>query len=128
MFEGNQFCQRFPFLRFRDPVVGVVDPGAGVIMADQALRAILDLARATGVTVRDGCAVTGVESLEGGVRVTTDQGEFTCTSVVLTPGPWAGDLLGSLGLNLPLRPVKIPVYYWRYPSTVEWCRGATVWQ
>ena len=113
MFEGNQFCQKFPFLRFRDPVVGVVDPGAGVIMADKALRAIIDQGRAEGVTVRDSCAVVGVESWEGGVRVATEQGEFTCTSVVLTPGPWASDLLASLGLNLPLRPVKIPVYYWR---------------
>jgi hypothetical protein len=31
-------------------------------------------------------------------------------------GPWAGQLLGRLGLNLPLTTMKIPVYYWQVNS------------
>lgn len=40
------------------------------------------------------------------VGVTTDNGEVLADSVVLAAGAWSGDLLGKLGLALPVAPVK----------------------
>ena len=34
-------------------------------------------------------------------------------SQVLCPGPWGEPLLKTVGLSIPLNPMKIPVYYWR---------------
>jgi len=31
-------------------------------------------------------------------------------------GPWGGPLLAKLGYQVPLKPVKIPVYYWEAPD------------
>ena len=33
--------------------------------------------------------------------------------VVVTAGPWAKRMLQSMGMEVPLRTEKIPVYYWR---------------
>jgi len=131
--KGDQFKKSFPYLNFSEPVTGVVDPEAGVIMADKALAAVLALAKREGVKVMDGKEVVDLVDEHTWVRVTTDAGEkFTCKSIVLTPGPWAGPILTRLGLQLPLKPVKIPVYYWRVreflPHTFIYeCKGWDVW-
>lgn len=46
---------------------------------------------------RDGETITGVE---------TATGPIAADRVVLTAGAWSGELLASLGLNLPVEPVK----------------------
>ena len=76
-------------------MTGVVDPEAGVILADKALAAVLGLAKREGVEVevfymntrmvigdpyydiqvRDGCEVVELESKGNLVKVVTEMGE-----------------------------------------------------
>ena len=72
-------------------MTGVVDPEAGVILADKALVAVLGLAKREGVEVevfyrcyeyeegdiqvRDGCEVVELESKGNLVKVVTEMGE-----------------------------------------------------
>ena len=60
-----------------------------------------------GVTLHEHCAVQGFIQ-EGGsiVGVNTAQGEVRGDQVVLAAGAWSGELLDSLGLTLPVEPVK----------------------
>ncbi len=60
-----------------------------------------------GVTIREQCVVTGF-AVENGrvVGVNTAQGPILGDQVVLAAGAWSGDLLGTLGLSLPVEPVK----------------------
>ena len=60
-----------------------------------------------GVTLHEQCAVQGFIQ-EGGsiVGVNTAQGEVRGDQVVLAAGAWSGELLASLGLTLPVEPVK----------------------
>jgi len=113
VYEDRQLRKQFPQLRFRNPLKGCLDHSAGVLMADKALRAVQDLAVSYGANIIDGFTVDKVDDFDTFVQVTGGGKKLTCKSVVLCPGPWAGPLLSSLGLNLPLTPVKIPVYYWR---------------
>jgi len=120
VFHGKEFKEKYPYIRFDDPLTGVLDPTAGVVMADKALQAVQLLAVRGGAVIRDGVSVDSVDDWRGGVRV-GGQGpggreEYTAQSVVICPGPWAGPLLESLGVSLPLTPMKIPVYYWRAPD------------
>ena len=39
---------------------------------------------------------------------------FQRAAQVLCPGPWGERILKTVGLSIPLNPMKIPVYYWRY--------------
>lgn len=71
----------------------------------KALRAAL--LALPNVEIRETCAVTGF--LQEGARiigVRTEQGEVRADQVVLTAGAWSGELLHSLGLELPVEPVK----------------------
>ncbi|MBJ2287399.1 glycine oxidase ThiO [Pseudomonas sp. MF6755] len=60
-----------------------------------------------GVTIHEQCEVEGFV-LEGGsvVGVNTATGQVFGDQVVLAAGAWSGQLLGTLGLSLPVEPVK----------------------
>jgi len=71
----------------------------------QALRAALS--QLPNVTVVEHCPVTGfVREGERVVGVTTEQGEMRAERVVLAAGAWSGNLLATLGLELPVKPMK----------------------
>ncbi|RWU22096.1 glycine oxidase ThiO [Pseudomonas alkylphenolica] len=59
------------------------------------------------VSIREYCEITGF-SQEGEriCGVETTKGVIRGDSVVLTAGAWSGDLLSTLGLDLPVEPVK----------------------
>ena len=67
-----------------------------------------------GAKIVDGFDVEDIKSFQNFVQVFGRGGRmYTAKSVVLCPGPWAGDLLARVGVRLPLQPIKIPVYYWK---------------
>lgn len=71
----------------------------------KALRAAL--AAMPNVELREHCPVTGFVQDGGRIRgVTTADGEIRADRVVLAAGAWCGELLRTLGLQLPVEPVK----------------------
>ncbi|XLY89220.1 glycine oxidase ThiO [Ectopseudomonas mendocina] len=71
----------------------------------KALRAAL--AAMPSVELREHCPVTGFVQDGGRIRgVTTADGEIRADRVVLAAGAWSGELLRTLGLELPVEPVK----------------------
>lgn len=75
-----------------------------------------------GVTLHEHCAVEGFIQ-EGGsiVGVNTAQGEVRGDEVVLAAGAWSGELLASLGLTLPVEPVKGQMILYKCASNFLSC-------
>lgn len=118
-------AELFPELRW-DGGLGVLwQPEAGVVLADDALRASLTrLLRSGGQLVAD-CTVLAVSSRPGGgVELTADvagtRQAWVADRVVVAAGPWAQQLLADLGISVTLAPVLEQVTYVRGGSTVPW--------
>lgn len=59
------------------------------------------------VSLREHCQITGFVQEKGRVTgVQTADGVLAADEVVLSAGAWSGDLLRTLGLELPVEPVK----------------------
>ncbi len=71
----------------------------------QALRAAL--AKLPNVQILEHCSVSGfVRDGERIVGVQTAQGEMRADRVVVAAGAWSGKLLATLGMELPVKPMK----------------------
>jgi glycine oxidase len=65
------------------------------------------LAALPNVTLREHCQITGFAQQDGCISgVHTADGLLEADDVVLSAGAWSGDLLATLGLTLPVEPVK----------------------
>ncbi|NXN96842.1 SOX oxidase, partial [Rhinopomastus cyanomelas] len=110
--DASMLAQRFPGLRLHPGEAAVWDGSAGVLFADRALRAVQDIFRQHGGTLRDGEKVLHIEPGPV-VTVTTSAGVYRAPQLIITAGAWTGALVAPLGLQLPLQPLRIDVCYWR---------------
>ncbi|MHA6345515.1 NAD(P)/FAD-dependent oxidoreductase [Roseivivax sp. CAU 1761] len=73
----------------------------------QAVPELARLARSEGVTLREGCAVRGLDIAAGRVAgVVTEAGRVAADAVVLAGGAWSGLFLGRHGVALPQLSVR----------------------
>ncbi|NWQ63717.1 SOX oxidase, partial [Neopipo cinnamomea] len=110
--DAAALARQFPGFRLQAGEVAVLDSTAGVLFADRALRAVQEVFRRHGGTVRDGEKVLCIEP-GAVVTVTTTSGVYQAPRLIITAGAWTGPLVEPLGLRLPLQPLRIDVFYWR---------------
>ena len=91
---------RFPQFRFDDGYVGVLERDAGFLYVEDCVLAHLDAARSLGVTIQSEEPVTGWSAAGDGVTVSTTKATYQAARLVLTAGPWMGQLLGARGHKL----------------------------
>ncbi len=71
----------------------------------------LRAAQRMGARILRGTAVTGFEVRGGGVSgLHTSRGPVACEVVVNAAGPWAGEVAGMAGLEVPVRPYRRNMY------------------
>uniref|UniRef100_A0A8C5W7E6 Peroxisomal sarcosine oxidase n=1 Tax=Leptobrachium leishanense TaxID=445787 RepID=A0A8C5W7E6_9ANUR len=104
--------QRYPGFSIKPGEVGCVDSSGGVLCADKALKAVQELFQQMGGVIHDG---EKVQSIEPGpvIKVTTTKHTYAAEKLVITAGPWAQKVLSPLGLQLPLKTLRINVCYWK---------------
>jgi len=83
-------------------------PGLASVRNPRLLKALhAALLQLPNVSLRENCAVSGFIIEDGRVAgVQTSEGDLRAEQVVLAAGAWSGELLKSLGLTLPVQPVK----------------------
>lgn len=112
--DRDAFRKQYPMLRYPADYGAILDPNGGLLRSDRILNAFQTLFKSHGGEIRDGHRVLSVTPQgQHSVTVTTERGRLTSRSVVLCCGPWTSDLAATLGLSLPLQPVRISVCYWK---------------
>jgi sarcosine oxidase len=87
--------RRFPQHVISGSEVAVLDPAAGVLRPERAIRAAADRAVAAGARILRHVRVTGIEPGTSGVTVHTPQRSFRVGDVVVTAGAWTRTLLSA---------------------------------
>jgi D-amino-acid dehydrogenase len=100
-------------LQAREPAVGdgvyggFHHPGDQSLRPDGLLRHVREILEAAGVTVHEGCGVTGFR--RSGARVTaleTPAGTVSADQFVIAAGAWSVPVMGRLGIHIPVQPGK----------------------
>lgn len=98
--DGREAMRRFDVFSFDEDTVAFFAERNGVLLADQALRSMHELARQHGAVVCDETEVRAIEPLGDSVRLAIGDGTVTAGRVVVTAGPWLKSLFADLELPL----------------------------
>lgn len=95
--DAEALAKRFPQFRVDEGDVAVLDPRAGFIRPELTVQTAARRAEELGARIRRYTPVREVSPVAGGgVEVRTDTDTERFDAAVVTPGPWAGDLLPDL--------------------------------
>jgi sarcosine oxidase len=128
--DGAEVVRRFPSVGAQAGERFLFHPQAGIVRADRALAAFVRSVRQHGGEVLEGHRVVGLLPSDHGVDVRTEGRAFRARVAVVTAGAWARPLLVPAGIDLPVRPTRETVAYFRLeegasvPSLIEWAEPA----
>jgi sarcosine oxidase len=124
--------RRFPGFRPTDDLVAVYEPNAGYLRPEACVGAHLDLAARHGADLHHAEQVRSLEPDGEGVTVHTAAATYLADRLVITAGPWAGEVLGDASPPLEVRrivnvhfeparpelfgPERCPIYIWDVPE------------
>ena len=106
--DAGEVNRRFPGYGLPAGMAAIHQPDAGTLHCETAIRAHAAAARSLGAEIATGVRVRGWERTPGGVRVETEGARYEARKLVITAGPWAGELLPALGpMCRPVRQVML---------------------
>jgi len=109
----------FPGLR-PDSRRGIWQENAGPLLASSALDAYVSLFARAGGRLSIGPVIRHVDTAGDGVRLTDADGRrYDADVVVLAPGPGAGALLASMGIDIAFRPLLEQVCHIDNPARTD---------
>lgn len=103
---SSEVEKRWPGITLPDNYAGFFEPTSGALKSELCVEAYLKLAVSEGATLRTDSRVRDVRVLPDGVSVHTDSDVFHANACVICAGAWAGKLLSSVGVNVPLTPTR----------------------
>jgi sarcosine oxidase len=127
--DADDVMGRWPQLRVPAGTLGLFQQDGSIVPAGRTTAVLQEQARRLGAELRDHSPVLGLEDLgEAGLRVTTTAGEILCRGVVITADAWTNDVVGQLGLHVPLEVTLEQVTYFAVDRPEEFAAGALpVW-
>ncbi|MGB8387906.1 N-methyl-L-tryptophan oxidase [Mycobacterium sp.] len=111
--DATELTGRFPNFIPDPGDIAFYEAKAGFARPELTVRAHLELAgEKSGATLQFGEPVLHWNQAAAGVRVTTGRGSYSAEQLVICPGPWAPQVLGSFGVPIA---VERAVMYWLDP-------------
>ncbi len=101
--DSADIRRRFPAFELPPGFTGTWQQDAGFLRPESANRAHLGLAERAGASIRTHSRVMAIEPAAGHVSIRLEDGAIEAGSVIVSAGPWAGDLIPALAPHLSLR-------------------------
>ncbi|MCZ6677931.1 MAG: N-methyl-L-tryptophan oxidase [Candidatus Poribacteria bacterium] len=109
---------RFPALRLPADTVAFYTPRAGFLDANRCVQAHLSQAVRFGATIHEEVRVHHIDLDKDQPEIETSAGRYRCSRLIVTPGPWASDILQAL--SLPLHVTRQQKFYFRPRDTAAY--------
>lgn len=97
LLTAAELHKRFLGFNFPKNFVAVYQPDAGFVLSEQSIVAHVSLALALGAEIHAGEQVIDWKVTKGMVTVRTDRESYRANRLVVTAGPWAGQVIKELG-------------------------------
>ena len=108
-----------PMVETGDGEAFAYEPESGYADPYSVTTGYANAARERGARVRSNSPVTGVEITGDRVSaVLTEDGRVETPIAVVATGPWSGPFLSSIGVDVPLRPIRHQVIMLRRPQDI----------
>jgi sarcosine oxidase len=111
--DPAQVLQRWPRVILPEGGLALHQADTGMVHAASTVATLQRLARDRGAQLRDNTPARVVSADATGVTVTTPTGEVHCGRVVVTADAWTNDVVGELGVQLPLTVTQEQVSYFK---------------
>jgi sarcosine oxidase len=99
-FSPAELRRQFPAFRFGDEYLGVLERSAGFLYVEECVQAHACEAVRLRATIQDNETVVSWTANEREVSVQTTAERYTAARLVITAGPWAGQMLAKHGALL----------------------------
>lgn len=109
--DAHQLAAHFPQFRLEAGMIALWQKDTGFLHASECISTHLQLAEANGAKVRENAHVTGIDWQENPLEVSVNGERFRGKKVVVTAGPWTGQILHEL--KLPLTVTRQQIVYYR---------------
>ncbi|VEF49286.1 FAD dependent oxidoreductase [Bacillus freudenreichii] len=103
---SEEMNDKWPGFHFSEDYVGCFEKSSGVLMVEECIRAYRELAEKSGAVLKTNTMVQSIEATESSVTVKTKNETFTGEKLIVSAGKGTGPVLSTLGLELPLQPVR----------------------
>jgi sarcosine oxidase len=101
--DADEVTRRWPAFRLPEGTLALHQADAAIVPAARGTAAMQAQARRHGAELRGESAVLGlVDHGDAGIEVETAAGTVTARGVVVTADAWTNDVLGHLGVRVPL--------------------------
>jgi sarcosine oxidase len=117
--SADEAQQRYPIFRLDAEDIAVFEPRAGLVRPEACVRSQLDMAIRCGAELHFEEHVQSWTANGDSVTVETARGRYSASHLVITAGPWIGELVRELGPQLQVE--RVPVYWFepRNPALFE---------
>ncbi len=115
----EQLFERFPQFKIPDGTSVLWQEDTGFLHASECILTHLKLAEQHGAEVREEISVEGIDFKGHTPEVITKEERFRADKVIVTAGPWAGQILGELGLPLTVTRQQVVYYRPKDPSLFQ---------
>jgi sarcosine oxidase len=123
--DAAEVARRWPAFRLPEGTLALHQADAAIVPAARGTAVMQALARRHGADLRGECAVAGLaDPGSAGVDVETAAGTVTARGVVVTADAWTNDVLGHLGVHVPLDVTWEQVTYFTPPEPARFAPGA----
>lgn len=116
---SDEIMNRWTGIRLPEGHIGCFEPSSGVLWSEECIKAYRELAIAYGAAI---CPNTKVTEINAGasnhIKVATEESCYYADKIIITAGAWSSNLVSSVGLKLPLTPLRKTVSWFQADNTL----------